>query len=229
MKKLFVIALVLIAVPAFAQQTQCYGWEDGGTILGSYGNACCESNVTGPQTGLTGDAGTGTWNCPGAFEGDGYLHVAEDPHSGTPQFYIAWVTGLVEGDNVAASYYGYDTVDEAAGTNGEPALRIWGHYSTNADITVYSGSAGAGNNNTGYTTAVGWQQISADWDIPADKEALVIELRVYSYDYTSDPNHSDYWADYVCVTAPDNATIHFPEGGVPVEDASWGNIKALYR
>ena len=56
MKKLLVIALVLIAVPAFAQQTLNYSWENGGTILGSYGNLVDATNVSGPQTGSQGSS-----------------------------------------------------------------------------------------------------------------------------------------------------------------------------
>ena len=69
MKKLFVIALVLIAVPAFAQQTLNYSWEDGGTILGFYGsNLCCDTNVSGPQTGSQGST-LPDYTCPGAVDG----------------------------------------------------------------------------------------------------------------------------------------------------------------
>lgn len=231
MKYLLTLAIVaLIAMPAWADQTLCYSWEDGGTVLSQYGaNACCETNVTGPQTGLTGDVAPGTWTCPGAYDGEHYLHVAEDPHTGTPQFYVAWITGLAENDNVAASFYGWDNLDLEGTTGTPPAIRIWGHYSDPTDIDLYGGSAGEGNSNSGYTTAVGWQEVSSDWTMPAGQSALVIELRVYSYLATANPDHSDYWADYICVTAPDGATIHFPEPVSPVEDSTWGTIKAMYR
>jgi len=232
MKYLITLAIVaLIAMPAWADQSLCYSWEDGGTVLGHYpndGNACCETNVTGVQNGLTGDVAPGTWTCTGAYEGENYLHVAEDPHSGTPQYYVAWITGLAEGDNVSASFYGWDSLDRVS-TNGEPAIRIWGHYSDPTDIEAYAGSAGEGIGNSGYTTAVGWQEVSSSWTMPVDQSALVIELRVYSYSTTMDPDHSDYWADYICVTAPSHACIHFPGGTTPVEDTSWTTIKALYR
>jgi hypothetical protein len=231
MKYMLMLAVIaLIAMPAWADQTLCYSWEDGGTVLGHYpnnGNACCETNVTGPQTGLTGDVAPGTWTCTGAYDGDRYLHVAEDPHTGTPQFYVAWITGLLEGDNVAASFYGWDSLDRVS-TNGEPAIRIWGHYTGPDDIEDYGASAGEGNSNSGYTTAVGWQMVSSDWTITG-YSALCIEFRVYSYATTADPDHTDYWADLVCVTAPDHATIHFPEPFSPVEESTWGTIKALYR
>jgi hypothetical protein len=56
-----------------------------------------------------------------------------------------------------------------------------------------------------------------------------VEGRLYSTPSTSDPDHTDYWADYICVTAPATACIHFPQGMSPVEESSWGNIKSLYR
>ena len=46
--------------------------------------------------------------------------------------------------------------------------------------------------------------------------ALIVEGRLYSTPSTSDPDHTDYWADYVCVTAPTHACVHFPTGGSPV-------------
>ena len=118
MRHLAIVAvLALAAVSAFA----AYSWEDGGTILGSYGNLVDPTNVSGPQTGQNGAAGT--YTCPGPQHGDYYLHVAEEPHSGTPQAYVAWVIGLVDtNDYVTASFYGYDVTPGAS-----PSLRIWGH------------------------------------------------------------------------------------------------------
>ena len=225
MKKLFVIALVLIAVPAFAQQTLNYSWEDGGTILTSYGNLCCESNVSGPQTGSQGST-LPDYTCPGAVAGTYYLHVAEDPHSGTPEAFVAWVTGLQEGDIVEAMFYGYDTSPGAS-----PSMRIWGGYTSDPlDVDSYHGSAG-GNND--YTAGTGWDLVSHTWTFFADggnHDGLTIKARLYSTPSTNEPDHTDYWVDDVTVTAPLHATIHFPPpGSSPVEDASWASIKALYR
>lgn len=200
----------LFATAARADQTASYSWEDGtGTILGSYGNLVDPTNVTGMQTGSKGDVPPLTWTCPGAYDGDRYLHVAEEPQSGTPQAYVAWITGLVPGDMVYASIWGYD--DEAADPN--PDLRIWAHYATDDNIENYQGSAGEGLNNSGYTTGIGWEQMSSSWEFgnPAGygaETALVIELRLYSSPTTGD-YRTDYWADLVTVTAPDTATIHF--------------------
>jgi len=221
MKKLLVIALVLIAVPAFAQQTLNYSWEDGGTILGSYGNLCCDTNVTGPQVGLQGST-LPSFTCPGAVDGTHYLHIAEDPHYSTPQAYIAWVTGLNDGDIVTAGFYGYDATPDAS-----PSHRIWGGYSTSDDINNYVGSAGGGAD---YSPGLGWDFITFTWTfLGGDGNALVIQDRLYSTPTTGDPEHTDYFVDDITVTAPLHATIHFPEPVSPVESASWGNIKALYR
>jgi hypothetical protein len=220
MKKLFVIALVLIAVPAFAQQTLNYSWEDGGTILTSYGNLVDDTNVSGAQTGD--DSVGGTYTCPGAVDGTYYLHVAEEPIGGTPEAFVAWVTGLQEGDIVDAMFYGYDVTPGAS-----PSLRIWGGYTSDPlDVDSYHGSAGG---NSDYTAGTGWDLVSHSWTFNADggnHDGLTIKARLYS---GSVGPRGDFWVDDVTVTAPLHATIHFPEGGVPVEDSSWASIKALYR
>jgi hypothetical protein len=224
MKKILAITFVLaLAVPAVAQQTLCYSWENYGTIFGYYGNLVEATNVTGMQTGSQGST-LPDYTCPGAFDGDRYLHVAEDPHYSTPQAYLAWVTGLQAGDEVTASFYGYDLT-----AGGSPSWRIWGHYADDFDVLSYYGSA-SGNNT--YTAGTGWDYIDWTWTFAASDSAataLVVEGRLYSTPSTNDPDHTDYWADYICVTAPSTAVIHFPEGASPVEDSSWSNIKSLYR
>ncbi len=221
MKKLFVIALVLIAVPAFAQQTLNYSWENGGTILGSYGNLVDAINVSGAQTGSQGSA-TPDYTCPGAVDGEKYLHVAEDPHASTPQAFLAWVINLNDGDQVDAMFYGYDMTPGSS-----PSWRIWGHYSDSVDVTTYLGSAGG---NSEYTAGTGWDLVSHTWAFAGGNgNALVIEGRLYSTPSTSDPDHTDYWCDDITVTAPAHATIIFPDAGVPVESTTWASIKALYR
>ena len=221
MKKLFVIALVLIAVPAVAQQTVCYSWENGGTLLGFYGNLVDAVNVSGPQTGSQGST-LPDYTCPGAYEGTYYLHVAEDPHYSTPQAYIAWVTNLMDGDLVTVSFYGYDATPDVS-----PSWRIWGHWTDSVDPTSYLGSASGPD---AYSAGLGWDMMEHTWTMAGgDGNALMVEGRLYSTPVTSDPDHTDYWCDYVCVTAPDHAVVIFPEGASPVEDSSWTNIKALYR
>jgi len=197
-----IMVVGLVAASASAVQiTVDYGWEDGvGTILGSYGNLVDPTNVTGSQNGLAGSQPPFT--CPGPNSGNRYLHVAEDPHSGTPQAYVAYIENLSEGEVVDASFFGYDVTPGAS-----PSLRIWGNYALNGDVTSYDGSA---SGSTAYTAGTGWDQVSYSWTIPAGKQALVIQARLYSTPSTSDPNHTDYFIDDVSVTAPDTATITVP-------------------
>ena len=212
---LAVAGLLLVTASANADYTYDYGWEDGvHTICGSYGNLVDPTNVGGVQTGLSGDVAPGTWGTDGPHSGDRYLHVAEEPHSSTPQAYLAVVTDLLDGDIVYASYWGWDDLD-GDGYNAEPALRIWGHYSLvdgeNPCPGSYAGSAGEGNNNSGYSSGTlgGWQEISSDWTFDSDegtRNSLVIEARLYSYDYTAE-SRTDYWIDDVHLEVPDHAVI----------------------
>ncbi len=225
MKYLILIAaLALLAVPAHAQVGSYYSWEDGGTILDSYGNLVDAVNVSGPQTGSQGST-LPDYTCPGAYDGEYYLHVAEDPHSGTPQAFLCWVVGLQEGDIVDAMFYGYDLTPGAS-----PSQRIWGSYTeTGGDINSYSGSAGG---NDTYTAGTGWDLVSWSWVFDSDTgnhDGLVIQSRLYSTPSTSDPDHTDFWVDYVCVTSPDHSTQVFPGESTPVEGSTWATIKALFR
>ncbi len=212
-----------ICYDANMTQIGCYSWEDGGTILGSYGNLVNDTNVTGVQTGTCGGCPGGVYTCPGASEGQHYLHVRESPHSGTPQAFLAWVTGLAQGDIVDASFCGYDITP---GTS--PSLRIWASYSTSDDIDNYQGSA---SGLLDYTAGTGWDPVEYTWtfdDGGGTRDALVIQARLYSTPSTS-ADSTDFWIDDICITAPMSATINFPEPASPVEDASWGRIKAMYR
>jgi hypothetical protein len=224
MNKLFAIAIaLLVASPAFAL-TLNYSWEDGGTMLSSYGNVTDVANVSGSQTGSQGST-LPDYTCPGAVDGTYYLHVAEDPHSGTPEVYVAWVTGLTDGDVVSAGFYGYDITPSSS-----PSLRIWGGYTpVGGTVDDYAGSAGG---NSAYTAGTGWDFTDWSWTFDSDsgaRDGLVIKVRLYSTPSTNDPDHTDYWVDDLTVTAPDGAMIMFPTPASPVEDSTWGNIKALYR
>ncbi len=205
-KTLCMIAILGLATSAMAA-TVTYGWEDGGTILGSYGNLADPTNVSGIQSGLTGDVAPGTWSTTGPHGGSSYLHVAEDPHSSTPQAYVAWITGLEDGDVVDGSFWGWDDLDGTESSYGAPALRIWGHYATSSSPD-YVASAG-GSSTYSEATVDGWQELSHSWEFDSDggaRDALVIEVRLYSYGYTSD-SRTDYWVDDLTVTAPESATI----------------------
>ena len=220
---LLVGALMLVPASAYPDQvTECYGWEDGvGTILGSYGNLCCDTNVTGSQTGSQG-SGLPDYTCPSANSGDRYLHVAEDPHSGTPEAFIAWVTGLNDDDVIDASFFGFDLTPAAS-----PSLRIWAAYTTSDDIDNYLSSAGG---NTEYTDGTGWDDVAWSWTFAGgDGNALRISARLYSTPATSDPDHTDYWIDDICVMAPDTSVIHFAPEPATLSLLGFGALALLRR
>ena len=191
MKRNLFLVVVLVAVfvgaSSRAAVTVDYGWEDSGTVLGTYGNVEAE-NVTSPAPVMTGDRS---------------LQLTDMSSSGpsTPQAYVAWVTDLKDGDSVTASFYRYDTTPGAA-----PSVRIWGHY-TSGGIDDYAGSA---NGNSDYGPGTGWDQASHTWTFDAgwDRTGLVIEARTYSTD------GDRVWLDDLQVIAPDHAVIHVvPEPG----------------
>jgi hypothetical protein len=230
MKKLLLIAFALcfVASAAYADYTVCYGWEDCvSTDLGTYGNVAYSYNVTGPVVGQ--NCTTGTYTCPGAYEGLCYLQTAESPHYGTPQVYLACITGLADGDSVTASFWGYDITPDAA-----PSLRIWAHYSDALQCPDCPGSyTGSASGNPAYTAGTGWDEVSHTWYFDASGEhyGLVIEARLYSTPSTYDPCTTDYFIDWICVTVPDYAHVLFPDwtGPSATEQTQWGGIKALYR
>ena len=232
MKKLLLVgfAVLFAASAAYADYTVSYGWEDGvGTILGSYGNLVFDTNVTGPQVGQ--DCLVGPFTCPGAFEGDRYLHVAESPHSSTPQAFIACITGLLNNDLVTASFWGYDITPGAS-----PSLRIWASYSDAMQCPECPGGyTGSASGNLDYTAGTGWDQVSHTWTFATtgtdDHYGLVIQARLYSTPSTQDPCLTDYFIDWVTVTVPDHASVLFPDltGPSALESSNWGGIKALFR
>ena len=186
--KIFLSIIFLISF----SMTETYSWENGGTILGSYGNLVDAENV-GPTDGIA------------PHDGDYMLTVSESPIDGTPQAFVAWVTDISNGDEITACFYGYDTT---AGTS--PSMRIWGSWSANDDINSYAGSA---DGNEEYTDGTGWDQVchtfstsQENWE---DGEALVIQVRLYSS--SSGPDPTQYFIDMLEVTTNSStATIHFP-------------------
>ena len=63
-------AIVSICCFVTSANADTYGWEDGGTILGFYGNLANPTNVGAPEP---------------VYAGDRALRVTEDPVGGTPQ------------------------------------------------------------------------------------------------------------------------------------------------
>ncbi|UCF32696.1 MAG: PEP-CTERM sorting domain-containing protein [Phycisphaerales bacterium] len=204
----------LLTLPATATVTHSYGWEDGATILSWDGNLIEPTNVTGVQTGLTGDASPGTWSTTGPYSGARYLHVAEEPQSETPKAFIAWIKNLEMGDLVQARFRGWDSLDDAESADGFPGLRIWAHYAASDDIDDYQGEGGPGLDNSGYTEATGWHQCLSSWEYLINGNpyggagSLVIEARLYSHLPTSSAK-TDYWIDQLQVTVPDYAEVIF--------------------
>lgn len=196
----------VFAVPASADYTVGYGWEDGvNTILGSFGNLCCDVNQN-----VTVHSGTQA------------LQFQESPLGGTPQGYVARVANLTDGDVVTASFWAYDTTPGAS-----PSSRIWGHYEDACGTFAYAGSA---SGNTTYSDGTGWSQLSYTWVFDSDggtRSVLCVEARIYSV-----AEFDTAWIDDVEVTAPDGADIFFPGGDcspTATEENSWGNVKGLFR
>lgn len=203
MKKILCATMVLglVGVVANAQTTVNYGWEDGATILGSYGNVVNPLNVSTAVDGAT--------NTVTPLSGSRMLQVTEQPHSSTPQAFIGVVTDVADGDSITASFFGWDYSPDAS-----PSMRIWGHYLTDInDINSYGGSA---SGNLDYTVGVdggNWSQVSHTWTMDfvtdTNRVALVIEARLYSTPSSGDYS-TDYWVDDLSITAPDGASILVP-------------------
>ncbi len=192
------LAVLLVSAPAFAL-TSTYGWEDGGTTLGQYGDITA-TNV-GDQV----------------HTGDRSLYLLDQDVGGTPQAFVAWVIGLTDGDEVTACFWRYDTTPGAS-----PSCRIWGSYtSVGGTIDDYAGSAGG---NSDYGPGTGWDEVCHTWTFDSDtgaRDGLVIQVRTYS-------NPGDFvWIDDLTVTAPDGTEIRLPSV-TPVDVTTWSAIKGLY-
>ena len=97
-------------------------------------------------------------------------------------------------------------------------------------MVASTSDAGSAGGNGAYTAGTGWDQVEWTWTfVPGEgRSGTMIEARLYSTPSTSTAR-TDYWIDHLCVTAPDHATIVFPEPVSPVEDSTWGRVKGLYR
>ena len=142
-----------------------YGWEDGGLSLGGYNN----SNL----------AIFSNDNADFVHSGNLSLGLTEDPTDGTPQTYVAFITGLTDGDVVDVSLWGWDDTEGVS-----PSTRLWGGYATSDDIMNYKGSAsnGGGSYSTG-TPENPWGEMNASWTFDSDggeRDALVIQVRFYA-------------------------------------------------
>ena len=160
-----VAAALLCATPAlagFANQAS-YGWEDGGTILGGYNNDGMFYENSSSE----------------AYGGTQSLFLQEVDLGGTPQTFVAHITGLTDGDIIDGSFWAWD---DSLGASS--SLRIWGSYTSGGDITAYSGSAGGNNAYSGDAdNGELWQQLSHTWTFDSDggeRDGLVIQIRMYA-------------------------------------------------
>ncbi len=231
MKKLLLVAAVMLFAASSAHAVvYTYSWEDNfGTVLGTFGNISAYGVVSGPQVGQNA-LPTAPYNCPGAFDGMYYLHAQESPHSSTPQVLVACITGLQSGDQVFASFWGYDITPGAS-----PSWRIWGHYSTATECPDCPGDyTGSASGPDPYTEGLGWGITSHTWTYspPNPGDGMVIEARLYSSPSTCDTCLTDMWCDLVTVDIPAYAHVLFPDldtAASATEPAHWGQIKALFR
>ncbi len=160
-----VAAALLCATPAlagFANQAS-YGWEDGGTILGGYNNDGMFYENSSSE----------------AYGGTQSLFLQEVDLGGTPQTFVAHITGLTDGDIIDGSFWAWD---DSLGASS--SLRIWGSYTSGGDITAYSGSAGGNSTYSGDAdNGELWQQLSHTWTFDSDggeRDGLVIQIRMYA-------------------------------------------------
>jgi MYXO-CTERM domain-containing protein len=191
-KSILTVAVISATCTSVASADVIAYWdfEDGvSTILGSYGNLAYAENVFDPLNSGQGQV----------------LEIHEDPVSGTPQAYVAWITGLTDGDIVTGSFMALGADDL-----GSSSARIWGHYTGGGgDINHYDGSA---SGNSSYSTAV-WAELAHTWTFNGDggnHDGLVIEARIYT---TGDDNGTT-WIDDIGVNVIDSdgsggIEIHF--------------------
>ena len=201
----FVVTSVIFSTSsALAAATFTCGWENGeSTILGNY-NDVSATNVADPDP---------------VHEGTRSLKLVDGTASETAQAYIAWITGLQDGDTVTASYWAYDTTP-----SGSPSTRIWAHFNDDPeDVAGYNGSA---SGNSAYPAGDGWSELTYDWIIADGHTGLIIEARTYSV------LGDTVWIDDLSVTIPSHASVVLPEdvivepSGIPGDANNDGIVDA---
>ena len=203
MKFMLLLSALLLALPlaSIASQTIGYDWDGtSDTVLYVYGN------------------GIATIDTDHVYSGTQSLKFEEDPLGGTPQACVAWIRDLVDGDEVTASFWVYDTTPQADNPKG----RIWGHWNDNADpdsVEAYNGSAGG---NDDYSIE-GWSQLEHSWTVADGHTGLVIEARIYSGEEAN-----VVWFDDLSITAPDGASFILPSTETALVRNTWGSIKASF-
>ena len=172
-------------------QVVTYGWEDTGVYLGKSGNLKSAVNV-GAENGVT------------PHEGSKMLKLIGAAVSGNaPEAYLAWITGLAEGDQVTVSYW----VQGLNADGSKPAGRIWGGYTSSSQVSSESQGTASGSNSYGGDDAV-WEQLSKTWTISTGNVALNVKVRVYD-DLAG--NETIYVDDMQITVSNPNATINLPQ------------------
>lgn len=193
--------IAVLAAGAAGAGTVTWGWEGTGTVLGLTGTGnppILVSLVNDPVHG-----------------GSQSLRLEDNSPTGTPQAFVAWITGLSDGDEVTAGIWRYDTTP---GTQ-PPSCRIWGHWNDNPDnIYGYNGSAGG---NSSYGPGTGWDMVEHSWTVSEGHTGLVVVIRTYS-----EPGDTVF-IDDLTVTAPPGATIWTPENYTALHSMTWAGIKSL--
>jgi len=203
---LMFVFVTFVAVPAHGI-TVTESWEGNSAVLGLYGSG---------SPPIIAEAVADTPTDP--IHGLQVLQLIDNSPSGTPQAYVAWVTGLLPGDTVEVSLWRYDDTPGAS-----PSSRLWAHWNDDpGDVMGYAGSAGG---NDDYGPGLGWDEVSWLWTVEPTQahSGIVIEVRTYS-------NEGDtVWVDLMSVTAPDHAAVVVPSDTSPVDGSTWSSIKALFR
>ncbi|PIE51268.1 hypothetical protein CSA37_12730 [Candidatus Fermentibacteria bacterium] len=199
MKTLAVMLFTAAFAVSFADVTATCGWEGTDTVLGTYGGMQATIETVDP-----------------IHEGSQSLELEQTAGSdGNTQAYVAWITGLTDGDQVTASIWRYDDTPGAA-----PSGRIWAHWNDDPnDVTGYNGSAGG---NSDYGEGLGWDMTEHSWEVVDGHTGLVIEFRVYS------APGDIVWVDDLTVTAPDGSGIIVPDYAQSLDSSTWATIKAIF-
>ncbi|MBI4578416.1 MAG: lamin tail domain-containing protein, partial [Planctomycetes bacterium] len=188
------LAVILLGLVAWASrataqtQTITYGWEGDTTktLCGAF------------QIGQVLPSNVGAGFGDPVRTGDRSLKLVDNSGSFTPQAYLAWVTGLRDGDQVTASFWTYDTTPGVS-----PSGRVWAHWNDSPDdVYGFNGSAGGPD----FTPGSGWLETTYTYTVVSSHTGIVIECRTYSV------FPDTIWVDDLSVTVPDRAgvVVHLP-------------------
>ena len=172
-------------------QVVSYDWEDSGVHLGMSGNLKYAVNV-GAENSVTPNKGTSMLKLTGAtISGN------------APEAYLAWITGLTDGDQVTVSYWviGLNT------DGSKPAGRIWGGYTNSAQISSDENGSAGGINAYGGDDAV-WEQLNKTWTVSSGKVALNVKVRLYD---DAAGNETIYVDNMQITVSNPSAVINLPQ------------------